>query len=697
MSWNDPNNWQHVNPLTFTQVPGTPTPYSDVVFPSFASLPKGSPKIINFNFSYIGFPISTLVVEDSYTFEGTPVTLTDLLTIPNSITATAGPPDVTFLSTGLTLSAGVQINTANGSTLQLASPSDPTGLALDIQGPVSKTGGGQLVIDTKNITYPLLPIVVHDTPVSIQGGTVLLGASATLTGVSFQIGSGTSLALADNVAATVGMIGGSGLVDLEGTTAAGDSTSLTIDIPVTAVDQFNGLIEGTGQLALTGYGTLNTRSIDFSGTGAIQVSAGTLNVDGLISAGTLQVLANGTFGGLGSWNFAGPVVFQTGSTFDVTLNGTMPGTQYTQLQGASMSAGVDLGYGILAGSTGFQYEAGDQFTIVSAPLIKNAFQNVANGKVLLGGSIPFQVTTTGTSVTLTALQSVTSTQLTSTPNPTYAGNPVTLTATVTTRTAPATTGTVSFEQGTTVLGTVPVDSAGTASFTTTSLPVGNNTITAVYSGGAANLRSTSAPLTQSVLPFSTVTSLSTTPNPSLFGQTVTLYASVTAQGALVTTGTVSFYRGNHYFGTVPLDGNGTATLTVSSLPVGNIRIQAAYGGSTNYRPSVSQFASQSVLPATTMTSLVLTTEVLPNGATRNVLVATVAAEETSGVVPSGVVVFRRNGKVLGTAELQNGKAVLVLGRRVPLAGRYVAKFRGSPHFAASVSPPLVWASARLRR
>ena len=60
MSWNDPNNWQHLGSM-FTQMPGTPTAYSTVVFPSFSMLPKGSSHTINFNFSYVGFPISTLI------------------------------------------------------------------------------------------------------------------------------------------------------------------------------------------------------------------------------------------------------------------------------------------------------------------------------------------------------------------------------------------------------------------------------------------------------------------------------------------------------------------------------------------------------------------------------------------------------------------------------------------------------------
>ena len=121
-------------------------------------------------------------------------------------------------------------------------------------------------------------------------------------------------------------------------------------------------------------------------------------------------------------------------------------------------------------------------------MVAGVFQNVVNGLVLLGGGIPFSVTYSGTSVTLTAQQSETTTRLSSSGSPSHPGQPVTFTAAVSTRTTPVTGGTVSFEQGGTVLATEPVTAAGTASFTTTSLPLGGSTITAVYRRGRQHPR-----------------------------------------------------------------------------------------------------------------------------------------------------------------------------------------------------------------
>src|SRR5262249_50807031 len=157
---------------------------------------------------------------------------------------------------------------------------------------------------------------------------------------------------------------------------------------------------------------------------------------------------------------------------------------------------------------------------------------------------------------------------------------VTFTATVGTRTAPVTDGEVDFMQGTMVLATVPVDGSGTASFTTTGLPLGSTAITAVYRGTTDVLGSTRPVWTQSLGPYTTATSLASSANPTLPGQPVTLTASVSASetGMPVTAGTVTFTRGNRLLGTVPLGSNGTASLTTATRAVGKGRIQAIYNG-----------------------------------------------------------------------------------------------------------------------
>jgi hypothetical protein len=269
--------------------------------------------------------------------------------------------------------------------------------------------------------------------------------------------------------------------------------------------------------------------------------------------------------------------------------------------------------------------------------------------------------------------------------------PVTFTAVVSTRTAPVTAGSVSFMQGSTVVANVSVNSAGAASFTTASLPVGGTAISAVYNGSDGLLPSTSPTIVQSVVPFSTVTSLVSSANPSPVGQPVILTASVTAGGSPATAGTVTFRRGPRVLGTVSLDASGAASLVMTSLPAGMVRIQAVYNGTTTFLSSVSPVLTQKISPQPTTTRLSLTAVRMPNGSMRFVLTATVTASGESSIVPVGTVVFRRNGVALGRSKLVNRMAHLGLGRRLPRNGRLVAVFLGSAQFRRSISPPVVLA------
>jgi len=108
-----------------------------------------------------------------------------------------------------------------------------------------------------------------------------------------------------------------------------------------------------------------------------------------------------------------------------------------------------------------------------------------------GTSTTFAKSTIGTAntngqVTVSYVLPATSTSVTSAPNPSFFGQPVTLTATVT-GAYNTPTGTVTFTSGTTTLcANVAFNSSGVATCTTSTLPVGNDTVTATYSGDANN-------------------------------------------------------------------------------------------------------------------------------------------------------------------------------------------------------------------
>ena len=137
----------------------------------------------------------------------------------------------------------------------------------------------------------------------------------------------------------------------------------------------------------------------------------------------------------------------------------------------------------------------------------------------------------------------TSTALTSNLHPSTYGQAVTLTATVSSA-GPTPTGTVTFKNGSVVLGSRTLNADGVATSTTAKIPVGANTLTATYNGDALNGKSVSAAITQTVSQASLSMVLTSTPNPSTFGKSVKFTAKLTSNGGLPSGQPVTFsYNG----------------------------------------------------------------------------------------------------------------------------------------------------------
>ena len=84
--------------------------------------------------------------------------------------------------------------------------------------------------------------------------------------------------------------------------------------------------------------------------------------------------------------------------------------------------------------------------------------------------------------------------------------------------------------------------------------------------------------------------LTSSANPSVLGQPVTLTATLTPSAA---PGKVTFYDGVNVLGVATIT-NGQAALSTSLLPAGNRSLKAFYQGSGSYNPSVSPVVSQTV-------------------------------------------------------------------------------------------------------
>ena len=276
----------------------------------------------------------------------------------------------------------------------------------------------------------------------------------------------------------------------------------------------------------------------------------------------------------------------------------------------------------------------------------------------------FNSAATSATISQVVAQTLTSDTVAATPNPGVQGTAETITDTVNiTNGAGTPTGTVTFTSGTTVLGTANLTTAGTATINPALAP-GTYSIVATYSGDTDDAGSQSAPLALTV-ENSSATAVTSTPDPSLFGQTVTFTVQVTSgAGGAIPTGTVTLfdtYQGvkNTLAAALPLNAAGTATYTTATLAIGTHSITASYGGDTTHAASTStdNGASPWLQVVDEQTSVALTTSVNPSQVGQAVtFTATVTALNGGNVPPDGTVIFQDGTTTLATVTLAGGVA-----------------------------------------
>ena len=261
-------------------------------------------------------------------------------------------------------------------------------------------------------------------------------------------------------------------------------------------------------------------------------------------------------------------------------------------------------------------------------------------------------------------------------NPAVYGQPVTLTATVTDSAGTAPTGTVVFSEAATIYGTVTL-SAGVAQLTLPQLLVGNHTITAQYSGDSSD-DSSKANLTETIQGATSTTAITSSLNPSNYGQAVIFTATVSS-AAGTPDGTVTFKNGTQALGTVTLSG-GQAQLSVNTIDVGAHTIKAIYNGSSEFATSQNSLQQVVVIAATTVTLAAS-----PNPADSGEPVTFTATVNCSTGVPTGTVTFKDGKNALGTATVVNGQAQFTTSMLSTGTHSVTATFNGSKDFAKSTS------------
>jgi hypothetical protein len=174
------------------------------------------------------------------------------------------------------------------------------------------------------------------------------------------------------------------------------------------------------------------------------------------------------------------------------------------------------------------------------------------------------------------------------------GQQVTLSATVSSPSAGAPSGTVSFFDNGVPIGTGTVNASGLATLNISSLTVGAHPITAQYSGDANFAPTNSAVLSESVGMRSTSTAVAASVSSLIGGQAVTFTATVTTSAGGAPTGTVTFLDGTTSIGTGALNGSAIATLSTTSLGVAAHTITARYDGDVNSATSTSTAVNETV-------------------------------------------------------------------------------------------------------
>jgi hypothetical protein len=258
--------------------------------------------------------------------------------------------------------------------------------------------------------------------------------------------------------------------------------------------------------------------------------------------------------------------------------------------------------------------------------------------------------------------------VTSSPNPTACA-PVTLTAVV--HALPVgPVGPVLFSdlssEGLTVLGTVVIlfpdlgfldipTTHSTANLSVT-LSRGTHTISASYLGGS-DLPSSGVATSIDVGPATSTTSVTSSVNPSVYGQQVTLQAAVTSACSGGVAGTVQFTADGANLGSPqPVDSSGNASIPAGTLGAGLHPVTAVFTstnsdvqGSTGSLPGLLLVPGQVVKAATTTTGVTSSANPSEFGAPVTFTSATTVSPPGAGT-PTGSVQFQDGGANLDVAQ-----------------------------------------------
>jgi len=576
-------------------------------------------------------------------------------TLPSTTTLTASPNPVTVGGTVL-LTATV---TAQSSLLPTGTVTFYDGVRLLATQPLNASGVATFSISS-------LPAGSHPITAAYNGDSFFSTSVATATALT--VGSGTPTATTTTLSSTLNPSTHGASVTFNATVAPTSGSGA----PTGSISFMEGAtVLGTGTLS-GGHASYTTSGLSTATHNVTAVYSG----DGSFATSTSTVLAQvvnkAAAPGVALTTSAATVAAGVSVTFTATLTSAVgPVTGTVNF----MDGGTELGSGTITAGVA---------TYATSALSAGTHTITA----VYGGDVNFP-TVTSSPLTETITKPATTVALTTSAASVAAGTSVTFTATVATTATGTPTGTVSFFDGATLLGSQSMTGL-VATYTTSSLTTGSHSITATYSGDATFATSTSSVLTQTItaVASSSTTAVTSSLNPAPAGTSVTFTATVTVTGSTVPTGNVSFYDGATLLGSTALLSNKTAAFSTSTLSAGSHNITAAYAGDTNFNGSTSAILVQVISGVAAHTSTSLVSSLNPSTAGASVtFTATLNAEGQTA--PSGNINFFDGATQLGSIAISPNKtAAFTTSALTGGSHTITATYVGDANYATSTSPAL---------
>jgi hypothetical protein len=464
----------------------------------------------------------------------------------------------------------------------------------------------------------------------------------------------------------------SGLISSLNPSTSGQSVTFTATVSPTpdggtvAFKDNGTVISGCGAKSLTsGQATCatsaltvgsHTITVEYSGTTNYAASNGTLSPNQVVNAiGTTTGVTSGT----------NPSTYGQSVTFTATVSPTPSGGTVAFKDNGTVITGCDA-----KSLTSGQATCATSALTAGSHVITAEYSGDTNYAASNGTLSPDQLvnaigTTTG---------------VTSAINPSVFGQLVTFTATV----SPTPDGgTLAFKDNGTVISGCGAKSlsSGQATCATSALTVGSHVITVEYSGSASyGISSGTLSPNQQVNPAATVTSVTSSLNPSAFGQSVnfTVTISPTPDG-----GTVAFKDNGTVIsgcGAKSLS-SGQATCATSALMVGSHVITAEYSGNTNYDPSNGTLSPNELVNQASTTSGV-TASLNPSAFGQSVTFTATVSPTPDG----GMVAFKDNGTAIPGCDaksLTSGQATCATSALAVGSHVITVEYSGTTNYAAS--------------